>query len=173
MDDIEILKAKIENTQMALKRILDEKDAFILLALEKEKAKKKEKPREGLTFYVENSCILVGRNAKENDKLLRSHVRGNDWWLHTRDTEGGFVFIKGGKGEYPKENVVKAAANLALYYSKSRKNGKASLYMTNVKNLRRIKNAKTGKVSVTHERNLFVTLDEKLIKELKLSLSDD
>lgn len=169
-DDIEVIKGKIERLEKLLENVLSERDPYKLQEIEKRREKKSEKTRAGLTFYVEGSCILVGRNAKESDELFRRNARGRDLWLHTRDYEGGFVFIKRSKAEEVSENVIKAAANLALYYSKARKNGKASLYMTEVKNLRRAKDAKAGKVIVTHEKNLFVSLDEALIKRLKLSL---
>ena len=39
----------------------------------------------GLQFLSHGFRILVGRTAAENDELLRRHVRGNDYWLHTRE----------------------------------------------------------------------------------------
>ncbi len=38
--------------------------------------------------------ILVGRGAKENDELLRHHVKGNDYWLHARDYPEDIYLLK-------------------------------------------------------------------------------
>src|SRR5262249_50093314 len=50
--------------------------------------------RPGLEFVSGPFTLWVGRNAKENDELLRRYVRGNDLWLHTRDVPGGYVFVR-------------------------------------------------------------------------------
>lgn len=110
--------------------------------------------------------LLVGRTAKENDLLLRSRVRGNDWWMHTRDTPGGYVFIKNIPGKSIPLEVLLDAGNLALHYSKARSNGVADLYYTQVKYLRRAKGAKLGTVLPTQERNLRIELDTKRLDRL-------
>jgi len=118
------------------------------------------RPSVGLVFQSGAYTLLVGRNAKENDELLRRHTRGNDWWVHTRDVPGGYVFIKYIKDKPPPLEVLLDAAYLAILYSKAKKAGKAELYYTQVKYLRRAKGAKMGTVLPTQERNLSVTLDK-------------
>jgi predicted ribosome quality control (RQC) complex YloA/Tae2 family protein len=110
--------------------------------------------------------LLVGRNSKENDTLLRRYARGNDYWLHTRDFPGGFVFIRHIAGQSVPLETLLDAGNLALYYSKGRSEGKAELYYTRVKYLRRAKEGKEGLVLPTREKNLSIELDERRIKRL-------
>ncbi|WP_301409676.1 NFACT family protein [Borreliella tanukii] len=131
--------------------------------------KKKEKtPKIGLHFTFCEFEIIVGRSAKENDELLRHCVRGNDYWLHTRDYPGAYVFIKSQKNKTPCLNVLLAAGNLCVFYTKlAKKSGKADLYYTQVKNLRRVKNGKLGHVIPKAEKNLHIKLDENLIKKIK------
>jgi predicted ribosome quality control (RQC) complex YloA/Tae2 family protein len=111
----------------------------------------------GLTIQSGQFTLLVGRNAKENDELLRRYARGNDYWMHTRDVPGGYVFIKYLKNKTVPLEVLLDAANLAIVFSKAKKEGKADLYYTQVKHLRRAKGGKTGLVLPTQEKNLSVT----------------
>jgi predicted ribosome quality control (RQC) complex YloA/Tae2 family protein len=113
----------------------------------------------GLSFDSSGWRILVGRNSRENDELLRRHTRGNDWWLHARDYPGGYVFVKTKKGKSVPLDVLLDAGNLAVYFSKARANGKADLYYTQVKYLRRAKDGPQGLVLPTQEKNLAVELD--------------
>ncbi len=131
--------------------------------------KKGEKPSSttpGLRFQSGPFTILVGRTAKENDELLRRYVRGNDYWLHTRDYPGGYVFIKYISGKSVPLETLLDAANLALHYSKGRSSGKAELYYTQVKYLRRAKEGRQGLVIPTQEKNLSIELDEERVQRL-------
>ncbi len=133
-----------------------------------QKPKQQEKKSHpGLDYFVDGWYILVGRDANENDELLRHHVRGSDMWLHTRDYSGGYVFIKARAGKTVPLEILLYAGNLAVYYSKARKNGSADLYYTQVKHLRRAKNGPKGLVLPTHEKNLFVKLDTEKLRALE------
>ena len=98
---------------------------------------------------------------------MRHFVKGADLWLHTRDYAGGYVFIKARAGKSIPLPVLIKAGNLAVFYSKARKNGQADLYTTQVKHLRRAKNAPKGTVLPANEKNLSIKLDEKILKELE------
>ena len=122
--------------------------------------------RPGVRLTDQGFEIIIGRSAKENDEILRHDTRGSDIWMHTRDTSGAYVIIKSKKGKTVPLPVLLDAASLAIHYSKAKKNGKADLYYTEVKYLRRAKDGKKGLVIPTQEKNLFATLDEKRVKEL-------
>ena len=110
--------------------------------------------------------IIAGRNAKENDDLLRHYVKGNDMWLHTRDFPGGYVFIKFRRDKTIPLDVLLDAANIAVLYSKGRNNSSVDLYYTQVKYLRRAKDGKTGLVLPTQEKNLTIKPDPARIARL-------
>jgi predicted ribosome quality control (RQC) complex YloA/Tae2 family protein len=123
--------------------------------------------RPGLAFRRDDWLIMVGRDAAENDELLRCHVKGNDLWLHARDYPGSYVFIKQRAGKTVPLNILLDAGNLAIFYSKGRNNGEGDLFYTPVKFLRRAKNGPKGLVLPTHEKNLHVKVEDSRLKELE------
>lgn len=122
----------------------------------------------GLRTSSNGFDIIVGRSAKENDQILRTLTRGSDLWLHTRDYAGGYVIIKSKKDKTIPLEVLLDAGNLAVHFSKAKENGKADLYYTQCKYLRRAKDSKLGLVLPTQEKNLTIILDDKRIKRLLL-----
>jgi predicted ribosome quality control (RQC) complex YloA/Tae2 family protein len=121
----------------------------------------------GLSLEVSGWTILIGRSAKENDELLRRHVRGSDVWLHARDWPGSYVFVKARAGKTVPLEILLDAGMLAIYYSKGRSNGGGDLYYTYAKYLRRAKDAPRGTVLPSQEKNLSVRIDEARLKELR------
>lgn len=120
----------------------------------------------GLRFQSGAFLLMVGRNSKENDLLLRRYARGNDYWLHVRDYPGAYVFIKYISGKSVPLETLLDAGNLALYYSKGRASGKAELYYTQVKYLRRVKEGREGRVIPTQEKNISLRLDEERLRRV-------
>lgn len=168
INEAERLKNEIERRRLHYENLLAQNSKVLF---EKElgkqsKGSSNELKGPGLRVESNGFELIVGRNSKENDELLRHHMRGNDLWLHTRDFAGGYVFIKAKKDKSVPLEVLLDAGNLAVHYSKAKSNKKASLYYTHVKYLRRVKNGKQGLVIPTMEKNLDITLDEKRVKEL-------
>ncbi|MDR2446981.1 MAG: NFACT family protein [Treponema sp.] len=130
--------------------------------------RKTDAKRPGLSFRRNDWLIIVGRDAAENDDLLRRHVKGNDLWLHVRDYTGSYVFVRQRAGKSYPLDVLLDAGNLAVFYSKCRNNGEADLFYTPVKFLRRAKNGPKGLVIPTQEKNLHIKVDQKRLKELEL-----
>jgi predicted ribosome quality control (RQC) complex YloA/Tae2 family protein len=127
----------------------------------------RKRPYPGLSLERNGWTILVGRSAKENDELLRRHVRGSDLWMHARDYAGSYVFVKARAGKSFPLDIMLDAGNLAIYYSKGRANGGGELYYTQAKHLRRAKDGPKGLVLPSNEKNLHVNLDEARLRELK------
>jgi predicted ribosome quality control (RQC) complex YloA/Tae2 family protein len=123
--------------------------------------------RPGLSFRRKDWLILVGRDAGENDALLRKYVRGGDLWLHSRDYPGAYVFIKQRAGKTVPLDILLDAGNLAVFYSKARNNGEGDLFYTPVKYLRRAKNGPKGLVIPTQEKNLHVRVERERLRELE------
>jgi predicted ribosome quality control (RQC) complex YloA/Tae2 family protein len=174
------IQAEIENGEKELREIEDrlalllrEENPLVLAKLLKTgnrpigPAVEKDKKRPGLSFRRGEWLIIVGRDASENDALLRRHVKGNDLWLHVRDFPGSYVFIKQRAGKTFPLEILLDAGNLAIFYSKGRNNGEGNLFYTPVKYLRRAKNGPKGLVIPTQEKNLHVKVEEKRLKELE------
>lgn len=167
--DIELSKKQIEKLNKLYNEIQNEVNPIKIEQLLRKDSKpkqQKKKAHPGLDYNVNGWYILVGRDANENDELLRHHVRGSDMWLHVRDFSGGYVFIKNRPGKTIPLDVLLDAANLAVYYSKARNSGKTDLYYTHVKYLRRAKNGPKGLVLPTHEKNLCIEPDKKRLEKL-------
>ncbi len=167
--DIEIAKKQIEKLDSLYEEIKNEKNPVKieqLLRRDTTPKQQQKKNHPGLDYTVNGWYILVGRDANENDELLRHHVRGDDLWLHVRDFPGGYVFIKARKGKTVPLDILLDAANLAVYYSKARNAGKTDLYYTHVKYLRRAKNGPKGLVLPTQEKNLCIEPDKARLARL-------
>lgn len=167
--DISQAKKSIENLDKEYENLKSEKNPVkleqILRKAQKPKQQEK-KAHPGLDFEIDGWYILVGRDAAENDELLRHYVKGQDMWFHVRDYSGGYVFVKNRPGKTIPLEIMLYAGNLAVYYSKARKNGSADLYYTQVKHLRRAKNGPKGLVLPSNEKNLFIKLDESKLRKL-------
>ena len=166
---------ELNETAEKLNRLLGENNPLILAKLLKSGgissgaalSKKEKTVRPGLSFKRGDWLILVGRDARENDELLRRHVKGNDLWLHARDYHGSYVFIRQRAGKTVPLDILLDAGNLAIFYSKGRNNGEGDLFYTQVKYLRRAKNGPKGLVIPTQEKNLHVKADDARLRALE------
>lgn len=167
--DIQQTQNELAKLEQQYQNLLAEKNPVkleqVLRKAQKPRQQEKEE-RPGLMYQVKGWTIFVGRDAGENDELLRHYVKGGDMWFHTRDYAGGYVFIKFRAGKTIPLDIMLIAGNLAVYHSKARKNGQADLYYTQVKHLRRAKNGPKGLVLPTNEKNLHIKLDEALLRGL-------
>jgi predicted ribosome quality control (RQC) complex YloA/Tae2 family protein len=162
---------ELARLNQTLERLLAETNPLILHKLLKNKGGKApaaaDQKRPGLSFRRNDWLIIVGRDAAENDALLRRHVKGKDVWLHVRDFPGSYVFIKQRSGKSVPLDILLDAGNLALFYSKGRGNGEGDLFYTQVKYLRRVKNGPKGLVIPTQEKNLHIKADPQRLKDLE------
>lgn len=168
--DISKAKRDLLDLEATYENLCKEPNPIKLQQLLRKQTKPKqqiEKKRPGISYEIDGWTIFAGRTANENDELLRRHVKGQDMWLHARDYAGGYVFIKNRPGKTVPLEILLYAGNLAVYHSKARKAGKADLYYTQVKYLRRAKNGPKGLVIPTQEKNLFVELDKTKLKRLE------
>ena len=64
------------------------------------------------SFFVEGFKISVGRNAKDNQKLLES-AKADDIWLHIRDVPSAHMIIHCGK-KAPNDEILHKAAQILV-----------------------------------------------------------
>ena len=156
-------------------KLLEDPDLKKLKSVSEDVKKKHdatERRYHGPSFIDSEYTLIVGRNSKENDEILRHDARGNDLWVHVRDYAGGYVIIKTVKGKEIPFSIILDAAHLALHYSKAKDEKSADLYYTYVKYLRRAKDAKKGLVLPTQEKNLFLKVEDERMRRI-LSLKVD
>ncbi|MCB0190239.1 MAG: NFACT family protein, partial [Caldilineaceae bacterium] len=71
-----------------------------------------------LRYYsTEGFQIVVGRNARQNEKVTFDIAKGEDLWLHARGAPGAHVVIRSG-GQQVSAETIRMAAQLAAYHSK-------------------------------------------------------
>ena len=167
--DLELAELEMETEPLLIARALAKGGTTRMAA----NGARQKRSYPGLSLEHSGWTILIGRSAKENDELLRRHVRGSDLWLHARDWPGSYVFIKGRREKSVPLELLLDAGMLAIYYSKGRSNGGGDLYYTFAKNLRRVKGGPKGLVLPAHEKNLTVKIDDARIKELRSLIRDE
>lgn len=108
-------KAFYQNIYYALEQANTPYELELLVPKRAKSLRKKEKQREGELFWIEDYKVMVGRNSKENQKLL-SIAKSNDIWMHTREIPGSHVIIRTDKQNLP-DSVLQAAAKLCVDFS--------------------------------------------------------
>jgi predicted ribosome quality control (RQC) complex YloA/Tae2 family protein len=100
--------------------------------------------------------IWVGRNGRENDRLLRE-AKPWDLWLHARDFPGAHVLLRlpGREAKVP-EAVVLEAAVLAVRYSRGAGGGSVDVMVAQAGRVRKPKGASPGRVVASGERTVRV-----------------
>ncbi len=119
----------------------------------------------GIHIHTEKYTFFIGRNAKENDTLLRHIARGNDIWMHVRGTSGAFVFIRALNKQAIPLNRLETAAQLACLFSKCVHGNTIDLHYTQVKYLRRIPK-KIGLVSIQRDNGFTIVFNRTIAKAM-------
>ncbi len=148
--DLQIVRDQINSIENAE----NYKDLKFLKKNEKQKKVDESTPFHSVTFM--GYSILVGKNAKQNDRLTFSHARKNDLWLHARDVAGSHVIIKNDTNKKIPDPVLEKAASLAAGYSKNSTNGLVSVSYTQKKYIRKPKGFAPGKVIMDREEVILV-----------------
>ncbi|MNM97417.1 hypothetical protein D3C81_1099210 [compost metagenome] len=131
----------------------------------KKNKKKKKNDRPTLHIYTssEGIEIYVGKNNLQNDYVTNKLGNPNDTWLHTKDIPGSHVLIRSSSFG---DDTLNEAAQLAAYFSQAKESSSVPVDCTLVRYVRKPNGAKPGFVIYDHQRTLFVTPDERLIKNM-------
>lgn len=110
--------------------------------------------------YVSGSDfeIVVGKNARQNERVTFDIAHGNDLWLHARGVPGAHVIIRR-RGAEIDEETVSAAAQLAAHFSKARGERNAEVIVAPRRSVSRIPGGRPGQVTVRNERTVTVTAE--------------
>ena len=114
-ENLESKKIFYENIYYALEQANDPYELELLVPKRAKSQRKKERLTDGELFWIEDYKVLVGRNSKENQKLLEM-AKANDIWMHIRDIPSSHVIIRTDKQNLP-DSVLKAAAKLCVDFS--------------------------------------------------------
>lgn len=116
----------------------------------------------------EGFLIIRGKNSKANHELLSKAASNFDYWFHVADGPGSHVILKRDHpGQEVPERNLKEAAILASLKSYKVNDTKADVICALVKDVRKIKGASHGQVTVGKEvARLTVDIDPNLEEKL-------
>jgi predicted ribosome quality control (RQC) complex YloA/Tae2 family protein len=103
------------NMYHAIEQAKQSSELELLVPKKAKSQRKKEKLKEGELFWIDDYKVLIGRNAKENQALLKI-AKSNDLWMHIRDIPSSHLIIKTDKQNLP-ELVIQKAAKLCVDFS--------------------------------------------------------
>jgi predicted ribosome quality control (RQC) complex YloA/Tae2 family protein len=104
---------------------------------------------------ADGATILVGRSARENDRITFHEAGPDDLWFHARGLAGAHVILKAGGP--PSHASIQAAAQAAAYYSEGRDSGQVAVDVVERKHVRKPRGAAPGAVTYTAERTFLVS----------------
>ena len=154
---LKVYTSKMVKLEEELKVIEDLTDFKSLKPLAKEEVQKGPKVKKAVpywTFELEGLEVMVGKNAKSNDELLRL-TRKNDWWFHAKDVAGSHCIVRNNGAALTPVQLEKVGA-LAAYYSKAKSQTLAPVIYTLRKYVRKPKGFLPGKVIVEKEDVILV-----------------
>lgn len=131
------------------------------------KKKKATRPTIQVFTSSEGIDIYVGKNNLQNEYVTNRLASPNDTWLHTKDIPGSHVVIR---SEAFGDATLEEAAQLAAYFSQAKQSSSVPVDCTLIRHVRKPSGSKPGFVIYDHQKTLFVTPNEELIKSLPNTL---
>ncbi len=122
-------------------------------------AKQKKKKQEYNFITVEfndDTTIYIGKNNLQNDYLTWKHSRKSDYWFHAEGYHGAHVLLT---CDTPNEEMIRACAMFAAYFSKAKDSSSIAVSYTQVKNLKRVPRSNPGFVSMTSYKTIYIDIN--------------
>lgn len=110
------------------------------------------------TLELDGFEILVGRSARDNDRLSLRTAGPRDLWLHAHGFAGSHVVVchPEGTGDVPR-HVIERAAELAAWHSKARgARGKVSVHLCRAADVSKPRGAPPGQVRIRRHETVKV-----------------
>ncbi|CAD2105032.1 FbpA domain protein, putative [Plasmodium vinckei brucechwatti] len=116
---------------------------------------------------ISSPFLIIGRNSKQNEKISTQILKFNDLWFHVHQHPGGHVILRNKKingkiisadlnlSDINIDDDIKYAANIAAYFSKSRKMEKTLVCFTLGKYVYKDSTLNEGAVEVTKYRLVY------------------
>ena len=122
--------------------------------LKKSISKNKKKKKVNLyQISVDGHVITFGKNNIQNSFLSFEYAHSNDTWFHAKQFHGSHVTVNTDK---PSEKIIRICANLAAYYSKGRYSSSVPVDYCLVRDLKKVKGAKSGFVTFKNYKTIYI-----------------
>ncbi|MCX7598593.1 MAG: NFACT RNA binding domain-containing protein, partial [Armatimonadetes bacterium] len=164
---VEAARRDVEHLSAELQRLDSVSDLAELAAMaeqlglsdQQQRSREESRSSVGRAATPSGHVILFGRNAEENDEILRL-ARPSDIWLHARGVHGAHVLIRtnGTPESVPRETLL-WAARLAGKMSDYRRDGVADVDYTLARYVRKPRGSPPGFVTYTHQKTLHLSLE--------------
>ncbi|MDO4500452.1 MAG: NFACT RNA binding domain-containing protein [Erysipelotrichaceae bacterium] len=144
---------------------LEIKDELIRYGYLKKKTSKLKKNKKISLYQVKvgDNTITFGKNNTQNDYLTFTFAKSNNMWFHALDYHGAHLVVDTDK---PSEEVLRACANLAAYFSKGRYSSSVPVSYCLVKDVKKVKGAKAGFVTMRNYKTIYI--DPELSSDIKI-----
>lgn len=133
---------------------------------QEKKAKKATKPNVDRYLTANNVELVVGKNNLQNDYVTHQLAKRHEWWFHAKEMPGSHVLVRSSTDQLA-ETDIRAAANLAAYFSKGRASSSVAIDYTQIKNLKKVPGTVSGFVTYDSYKTIYIDPDETLIMALK------
>lgn len=173
---MELTKKEISYFEELNQQVLDNYDLKDLeeiqeeLILNKYLPKRKEKsktktPNYDIYYDEEGIQIVVGKNNIQNNFITHKLAKKDYLWFHVQNQRGSHTVVM--TNQELKESTIRAAANLAAYYSKSKLSSSVPIDYTKIKNVKKVPGENGSYVTYTNQKTIYIDPDESQIKKLR------
>jgi predicted ribosome quality control (RQC) complex YloA/Tae2 family protein len=105
----------------------------------------------------DGTALLVGKSARDNDRLTFKVAAPEDFWLHAAGVPGAHVVLRNpDRLARPAPAVLLEAAGIAAWYSDARGDAAVDVHWTRRKYVRRIRGASPGSVTLKRHETVRV-----------------
>ena len=119
----------------------------------KNKQMKKKKKINLYQVKIKDHIISFGKNNVQNDYLTFDYAKPNYTWFHAKDYHGAHLVVD---TDDPDEEILRACANLAAWFSKGRASSSVPVNYCLVKDVKKIKGAKAGFVTIRNYHTIYI-----------------
>ena len=132
---------------------------------QEKKAKKQAKPNVDRYLTENNIELVIGKNNLQNDYITHKLGKRHEWWFHAKDMPGSHVIVRSSEDKL-EETEIRAAANLAAYFSKGKDSSSVAVDYTQIKNLKKVPGTALGFVTYETCRTIYIDPAEEDVMKL-------
>ncbi|MDT8337498.1 MAG: NFACT RNA binding domain-containing protein, partial [Candidatus Izemoplasmatales bacterium] len=134
--------------------------------LAKRKSKNKIKTPNYDIFYDELGLqIIVGKNNIQNNYITHKLAKKDFTWFHVQNQSGSHTVVM--SNVELTEPTIRAAANLAALYSKSKNSSSVPVDYTKIKYVKKIPGEVGSYVSYTNQKTIYIDPSISLLEKLR------
>lgn len=120
------------------------------------KQSEKQKDIEVESIKINGFTVYIGKNNKQNDKIISKISSPEDIWFHVQNNTGSHILLKVPKDREPDNETIFECCKLAKQYSSTADSGKVGVIYTKRKYIKKPPKANLGYVTYKNEVEIIV-----------------